>query len=191
MKFLFLPLFYWLVTLGGTALSAEQPLIYLIMAASSMGKTTQGEKLAATLKVPFYEPDDYHSEANKKKISAGLELTDDDRGPWLDRLKTEILDKNIAAGKRAVMACSALKKKYRERLGLPNPKIQLIYLKGSLQMALANNRKRKGHFAPEATVYHNFKVLEEPTPEEKAIVVDVSDDIDVTFNRMVKALDLP
>jgi len=168
--------------------SKEKPLVYLIMAVSSMGKTTQGEKLAAHLKVPFYEPDDFHSEGNKKKMAAGQALTDEDRFPWLDRIKNEVIDKHLKAGTRAVAGCSALKRSYRKRLGIPNPKIQLVYLKGTIEMALANNRKRVGHFASELTVRNNFKILEEPLTEENAIVVPVQEGVEETFQSMLKLL---
>ncbi len=182
---------------GGFSLAAEaggapqiRPLVYLIMAVSSMGKTTQGENLAKRLGVRFYEPDDFLGEANKKKIASGMALTDEDRWPWLDHLH-EIIEKHLREGKQAVMACSALKRIYRQRLGIPNPKVQLIYLKGTLEMALANNRKRKGHFAPEQTVRNNFAVLEEPLPEENALVVPIDPtNSDLTFERMVKGLGL-
>ncbi|MBI1859440.1 MAG: gluconokinase [Deltaproteobacteria bacterium] len=169
----------------------DAPLIYVIMAVSSLGKSTQGEKLAKQLGVPFYEPDEYHSESNRKKISAGQALTDEDRGPWLDRIRQEVIEKHLREGKGAVVACSALKRKYRQRLGLPHSRIQLVYLKGTLEMALANNRKRQGHFAPEATVSNNFAVLEEPSPDENAVVIEVESlGIEATFNRLVRALHL-
>ena len=179
------------LTFGTIAFGQTRPIVYFIMAVSSMGKTTQGEKLAALLKAPFYEPDDFHTDASKAKMAKGLALTDDDRWPWLDRLRTEVIDKHLKAGTVAVMACSALKREYRKRLGLRDPRIRLIYLKGTLEMALANNRKRKDHFAGEQTVRSNFKILEEPLPDENAVVVMVDPtNTQRTFEHMTDALAL-
>lgn len=193
MKSILLLCAWWPATIFGMCASVtanrSEPTIYVIMAISSMGKTTQGQMLAELLGIPFYEPDDFHSAENRRKITEGIPLTDEDRWPWLERMRAEVIEKHLSDGTGAVMANSALKRVYRERLGIPSPGVQLVYLKGSRETAILQNQSRGAHFAPMATVLNNLAILEEPTPEENVIVVDVDPrGPDHTFQRLMFAL---
>lgn len=169
--------------------TGHKPVVYVIMAISSMGKSTQGQKLAQYLGTPFYEPDDFHTPENRAKISSGIPLTDDERWPWLDRMRVEVIEKHLSEQTGAVMANSALRRIYRERLGIPRDGVQLIYLRGSKEMALSHNQSRAAHFAPAQTVLNNLAILEEPLPEENAVVVDVDPrGVEYTFHRILTAL---
>jgi carbohydrate kinase (thermoresistant glucokinase family) len=143
--------------------------IFYIMGVSGCGKSTIGRELARTLSLPFFDGDDYHPEENIAKMSEGLPLNDQDRKVWLEAL-------NNLAGKHqqngAVIACSALKKTYRDILNeniLPPP--VWVYLEGSYETILNRLQQRKGHFMPTALLKSQFDILEAP---EEAIKVSVT-----------------
>ena len=148
-------------------------MIIVLMGVSGSGKTTLGKKLAERLEFPFLEGDDFHSVANKTKMEAGIPLTDEDRLPWLQSLSQE-LKKIAAEGSRAVIACSALKKKYRDLLS-QGASVQWIYLKGRKDLIRRRIERRQGHFMKAELLESQFDVLEEPGD---AIVVDINLDSD-------------
>jgi gluconokinase len=143
-------------------------MILLVMGVAGSGKSTVGRLLAKRLGWVFLEADDFHSAANKEKMHHGVPLTDADRLPWLDAMHEE-LQSLRAAGKNVVLACSALKDKYRVRLtaGLD---VELVYLRGSKDVIAERLRQRSGHFAGEAILDDQFAVLEEP---RNALVVEI------------------
>lgn len=146
-------------------------MILLVMGVTGSGKSTIGRMLAERLAWVYLEADDFHSEANKEKMSRGVPLTDADRIPWLQAMHAE-LEALAAAGTSAVLACSALKKEYRQRLtsGLD---AKLIYLQGSRDLIADRLRRRTGHFAGEPILDDQFAVLEEP---QDALVVDITEE---------------
>ena len=143
------------------------------MGPAGSGKTTVGELLAAQLSWEFADGDDFHSAANKDKMSSGIPLTDGDRIPWLKSVR-EAMQQWEAQGRNVVLACSALKSSYRELLGIhPSAKdIKLVYLKGSYDLLLARLHSRKGHYMKEQMLVSQLADLEEPT---SAITIDVSE----------------
>jgi gluconokinase len=143
--------------------------IAIIMGATGAGKTTIGTMLAAQLHWQFADADTFHPPANIEKMSRGIPLNDADRVPWLEAMRKAILEW-IAAGKNVVLACSALKRAYRDVLR-PNPEAKLIYLKGNYQLFAERIRRRHGHFAGEQILAGQFADLEEP---EDAITVDAA-----------------
>lgn len=147
-------------------------MIVLLMGTAGSGKTRVGILLAKQLSWDFADGDDFHSPANKNKMSRGVGLTDEDRVPWLQSIR-DAMDQWLAERRSVVLACSALKRSYRERLGVDaNPKdIKLVYLKGSYDLLLERLRARKGHYATEGLLASQLADLEEPTD---AITVDVS-----------------
>lgn len=135
-------------------------MILLIMGVTAAGKTTVGRALAEQLHWRFADADDYHSAANIAKMRAGIPLTDEDRAPWLQSLRTAILQW-IAAGENAVLACSALKASYRDIL-LVSPEVKLVYLRITEQLAAARLARRRGHYMNPMLLRSQFQTLEEP-----------------------------
>jgi gluconokinase len=134
--------------------------IVIVMGVVGAGKTTVGSLLAQQLGWQFADADDYHSAENKEKIHRGIPLTDVDRDPWLRRLHQEIANW-IASGVSVVLACSALKRKYREELKV-GPEVKFVYLKGDAVLIDSRLRARKGHFADDKILASQLADLEEP-----------------------------
>ena len=139
------------------------------MGTTGAGKTTIGTLLAAQLNWQFADADTFHPLANIDKMSHGIPLNDADRAPWLEAMRKAILEW-IAAGKNVVLACSALKRDYRNELR-PSPKVKIIYLKGTYALFAERIRHRHGHFAGEGILAGQFADLEEP---DDAITVDAA-----------------
>jgi carbohydrate kinase (thermoresistant glucokinase family) len=144
-------------------------MILLVMGVAGVGKTTIASEIAKSKGWVFLDADDFHSAANREKMSKGIHLTDEDRIPWLDAIHAA-LEKSYAQGKDVVLACSALSAAYRQRL-IGGLLVKIVYLKGSRELIRERLRKRHGHFAGEAILDDQFAKLEEP---KDAIVVDVS-----------------
>jgi gluconokinase len=143
-------------------------MIVVVMGVTGSGKTTVGSLLAKRLRWEFADGDDFHSASNKEKMKHGIPLTDADRAPWLAVLHDQITQW-VAEKKNVVLACSALKKNYREQLWR-SPEVKFVYLKGSYELIDQRLLARKGHFADEHILASQFAVLEEPTD---AITVDI------------------
>jgi gluconokinase len=144
-------------------------MIVIVMGVVGAGKTTVGRLLAEQLHWQFADADDFHSQANIEKIRHGIPLTDDDRKPWLESLRAAILGW-IAEGRSVTLACSALKRSYRQQLDV-GPEIQFVYLRGTPQLIAERLRARAGHFAGEQILASQFADLEVP---EDAITVDIA-----------------
>jgi gluconokinase len=142
--------------------------VILLMGVSGSGKTTVGQLLASQLGWEFADGDDYHPAANVEKMRNGIPLTDADRAPWLETLRALIAGW-IAARKNAVLACSALKRAYRESLRV-GPEVQAVYLRGTPQLLRQRLHARVGHFMTERMLESQLAALEEP---EDSVVVDV------------------
>ena len=139
------------------------------MGPAGSGKTTVGELLAAQLKWEFADGDNFHSPANISKMSRGIPLHDEDRIPWLNSIR-EAMSQWEARGRNIVLACSALKRSYRELLQI-NSNVELVYLKGSYELLRERLRSRKGHYAGEQILAGQFADLEEPAD---AITIDAA-----------------
>jgi len=145
-------------------------MIIIVMGVVGAGKSTVGKLLASELGWEFADADDFHPQSNVEKIRHGIALTDEDRGPWLDRLR-EAITRWIAEGENVVLACSALKRAYRAKLSV-GPQVRFVYLKGSAALIAERLRARHGHFAGESILTSQMADLEEP---ENAIAVDIKD----------------
>src|SRR6266699_2522294 len=143
----------------------------LLIGVTRSGKTTIGSIQAQQLDWEFVDADSFHSPENVAKIRQGIALSDGDRAPWLRAIRDAIL-KWIAERKNVVLACSALKREYREEL-VVGPEVKVVYLKGSYELISSRLRARHGHFATEKLLASQFETLEEP---EDAVSVDVSRD---------------
>lgn len=140
------------------------------MGVAGCGKSSVGAALARHLDSDFIEGDDFHSAANIDKMSGGLPLDDDDRTPWLYRLAEELAARD-REGRSTVLACSALKKRYRRLLTEGLGEAQIIYLKGNAALFAERLGWREGHFMPPSLVASQCADLEEPTDEE-ALILD-------------------
>jgi len=148
------------------------PVVVIVMGVSGCGKTTVGRLLARKLGVPFYDADDFHPVSNREKMKNGIPLTDEDRWPWL-RILADTLGNAEQADGGAVLACSALKARYRDvlRNGTQSP-IRFIYLKGNRDLIFERMKARTNHFMPPALLDSQLAALEEP---DEAVVVDIAD----------------
>jgi carbohydrate kinase (thermoresistant glucokinase family) len=136
-------------------------MVYIIMGVSGSGKTTIGGLLAHKLALPFYDGDDFHSPGNISKMKEGVPLTDEDREGWLKTLADHIVQWQARGG--AVLACSALKEKYRAWLrSVPPTDIEWIFLKGSEELIKQRLSNRKAHFMNAGLLHSQFEILEEP-----------------------------
>jgi gluconokinase len=139
------------------------------MGVSGAGKTTIGQALARELGWRFIDADDHHPPANVAKMAAGTPLEDTDRWPWLDRLNSI-----LRAEQNAVLACSALKQRYRQRLAQGLEGVEWIYLKGDFDLIESRLRSRQHRYMPTTLLESQFAALE---PPPQAITVDVSNDV--------------
>lgn len=144
-------------------------MVVIAMGVVGSGKTTIGRLLAQQLGWQFADADDFHSSANIDRIRRGIPLCDEDRQPWLESLRSAIAGW-ILNRTNAVLACSALKEKYRQTLDV-GPEVRFVYLKGSASLIAKRLHAREGHFAGEQILASQIADLEEP---EQAIVVDIS-----------------
>ncbi|GAA3753591.1 gluconokinase [Microbacterium kribbense] len=153
---------------------SPMPLV-IVMGVSGSGKTTVGSGLAVRLGVPFIDGDDLHPQSNIDKMAAGHALTDDDRWPWLARIGQALTD---AEATGMVIACSALKRAYRDAIGAQEPRAVFIHLSASRDLIAQRLAERSGHFMPASLLDSQFAALEPLAREEPGAVVDVSGDID-------------
>ena len=142
----------------------------LVMGVSGSGKSTIGAKLAEALALPFGDADAFHPASNVQKMSAGIPLTDEDRWPWLDALGAWL----AAQTGGGIIACSALKRSYRDRLRAAVPGLRILHLSGQAGIITARQAAREGHFMPPSLMASQFATLEPPTPDEAALVLDIT-----------------
>lgn len=161
--------------------------VLIVMGVSGCGKTTLGAALAQQLGWPFAEGDAFHPPANIAKMSAGVPLTDEDRWPWLQAIAAWIGQRR-AAGQHGVVACSALRRAYRDVLRGGQADTGLIYLKGDAALIAARQQARPGHFMPASLMQSQFDTLEEPGADEQPITVSVADNPEAILRRVLSAI---
>jgi gluconokinase len=147
--------------------------IYVVMGVSGSGKTLIGSALARKLGVDFVDGDDFHPPENVRRMAAGIPLTDADRADWLAALASRIRQ-GRQAGAGLVVACSALKRSYRDVLREAAPDLQLVFLKGDQPMIAGRLGERRGHYMPASLLDSQFATLEEPSGDERAWTVDIT-----------------
>jgi gluconokinase len=146
------------------------------MGVSGCGKSTVGAALAEKLGCPFYDGDDYHPPENVAKMASGIPLNDADRYPWLAKLH-DMIGTHLERKETAVVACSALKKKYRRQLRKGNDGLRFVYLKGSFELVWLRMTARQGHYMKAEMLRSQFKSLEEPDGDED-LVIGIENDVD-------------
>jgi gluconokinase len=160
------------------------PRLVLVMGVSGSGKTTIGQALAQALAARFVDADDYHPASNIAKMRAGIPLDDQDRKPWLERLNA-LLRHSAARGEPVVLACSALRVRYREQLAQRVPSLSVVHLKGDFEMIAARLAARQRHYMPPSLLRSQFDTLE---PPREAIEVDIAADSHSIVRQLVKSL---
>lgn len=140
----------------------------VVMGVSGSGKTTVGRLIAQKLEMPFVDGDDLHSPANKQKMADGIPLQDADRMSWLNAI-AEVL----RGGPPTVLACSALKRKYRDTLRDAAPNLRLVYLSGSKALLAQRLAARSHEFMPPSLLESQLLTLEPPQADEKGLTLDI------------------
>lgn len=147
------------------------PLAVVVMGVCGSGKTLVGDRLAQALGARFIEGDEFHPPANVERMAAGIALADADRKGWLEALADE-LARAQAGGRRAVLACSALKRRYRDVLRRGAPGLHVLHLAGSREMLARRMATRQGHYMPASLLDSQLATLEVPGTDERAITLD-------------------
>ena len=163
-------------------------MIIIIFGVSGAGKTTVGELLARKLGWRFIEADDFHPAANIEKMRSGHSLTDKDRWPWLERLREQI-ERSLAARENAVLACSALKRAYRDRLRVSDG-VMFAFLRGDYALVEEQLRSRHGHFMDSTLLQSQFDDLEEPKPDEHVLTIELGHTPEEIVERIKTKLNL-
>ncbi|HKN26442.1 MAG TPA: gluconokinase [Roseiarcus sp.] len=159
----------------------------VVMGVSGAGKTTVGRLLAGRLGVEFIDGDDLHSPATRAKMAAGQALDDADRWPWLDRIAAALADP--AAPRGRVIACSALKRAYRDRLRAgAGAGLRFVYLEANPDLMRKRVAGRRGHYMPASLVDSQFAALEPPAREADVVTIAADADLDVAIPQLVAEL---
>ena len=159
----------------------------VIMGVSGSGKSTIGAALAERIGFAFEDGDAYHPEANVAKMHAGIPLTDEDRWPWLKAIAAAI-DRKAEAHTPVIIACSALKRAYRDILVHGRDDVRIVYLKGTQDVIAQRLSRRDHHFMPASLLDSQFATLEEPAPDERVITVSIDGTVDEIVAGIVERL---
>jgi gluconokinase len=168
---------------------SRMPCALVVMGVSGSGKSTIGEKLAQQLGWSYEDGDRFHPASNVAKMSAGQPLTDEDRRPWLQAIANEI-DRVCKAGEHGVIACSALKRPYRDVLVHGRKDVRIIYLRGTRDLIASRLALRKGHFMPPGLLASQFGTLEPPDASENPVTVSIDAPIEIIVDDIVRQLGL-
>jgi gluconokinase len=169
--------------------TGEAPCALVVMGVSGSGKSTIAEKLAERLAWRYEDGDRFHPASNVAKMSAGHPLTDEDRWPWLLAIANEI-DRVCMAGEHAVIACSALKRAYRDVLVHGRSDVRIVFLKGTQQLVAHRLAQRKNHFMPPGLLDSQFNTLEPPDAGENPITVSIDASVETIVDDIVRQLGL-
>jgi gluconokinase len=167
-----------------TSFSMPEPCAIILMGVAGSGKTAVGSRAAKRLGWLFLDADDFHPPANVEKMKRGIPLDDNDRAPWLERMNAE-LRRLVAEGRSVILACSALKDAYREKLRDQLPEARFVFLDVDRNTLLERLQKRQAHFFPKELLDSQLATLEQP---HDAFVVDANRPIDAVVDSIVQAV---
>lgn len=162
--------------------------VIVVMGVSGSGKTTVGALLAQRLGWPFVDSDAFHPPENVAKMRAGIALTDEDRRPWLDAIAAWI-DRARVSGEHGIVACSALKRHYRDRIIGERYDVRLVYLEGAYEVIARRMAERPHHYMPVSLLRSQFDALEPPALEEDPLVIAVDAPPGEIVERIVASLE--
>jgi gluconokinase len=165
----------------------KMPCALIVMGVSGSGKSTIADKLAERLRWSYEDGDKFHPASNVAKMSAGHPLTDEDRWPWLQAIADEI-DLICGAGQHAVIACSALKRAYRDILVHGRSDVRIVYLQGAQELIAKRLAARENHFMPPGLLDSQFKALEPPDPGENPVTVSIDAPVGVIVDDIIRKL---
>jgi gluconokinase len=167
--------------------TSEMPCALIVMGVSGSGKSTIGEKLAEQLGWKYEDGDSFHPASNVAKMRAGQPLTDEDRWPWLQAIASEI-DRLCEAGQHGVIACSALKRAYRDVLVHGRSDVRIVFLDGTQALIADRLARRKDHFMPPGLLDSQFKTLEPPAADENPVTVSIDASVETIVEDIVRQL---
>ncbi|PJG86104.1 gluconokinase [Conservatibacter flavescens] len=161
---------------------------FILMGVSSTGKTSVGTEVAYRLGIKLIDGDDLHPRANILKMGSGQPLNDDDRAPWLERIRDAAfsLEQKSEVG---IIVCSALKKKYRDLIREGNDHVKFIFLHGDFELVLERMKQRKGHYMKTDMLKSQFETLEYPQADEPDVIpVDIDGSFDDVVERCIQGI---
>nr|QIG93999.1 gluconokinase [Bradyrhizobium sp. 6(2017)] len=167
----------------------QNPCALVVMGVSGSGKSTIADRLAIRIGWRFEDGDSFHPPSNVAKMHSGQPLTDEDRWPWLRAIADEI-DRICGVRERAVIACSALKRAYRDILLHGRDDVRIVFLDGTQELIAARLAARKDHFMPPGLLASQFRTLEPPTPDERPITVAIDRSVEAIIEDIVSQLKL-
>jgi len=163
------------------------PCALVLMGVSGSGKSTVADRLAEKLSWIYEDGDRFHPASNVAKMRAGHPLTDEDRWPWLQAIADEI-DRACNAGQRLVIACSALKRAYRDVLVHGRNDVRIVFLNGTKELIASRLAQRRGHFMPAGLLDSQFKTLEPPGTDENPITVSIDASVESIVEDIMRQL---
>jgi gluconokinase len=167
----------------------ESPCALVVMGVSGSGKSTVADHLAIRIGWRYEDGDSFHPPSNVAKMHSGQPLNDEDRWPWLQAIAQEI-DRSCEVNERAVIACSALKRSYRDILVHGRDDVRIVFLDGTQELIAARLAARKGHFMPADLLTSQFGTLEPPTADERPITVAIDRSVEAIVEDIVSQLNL-
>ena len=159
----------------------------VVMGVSGCGKSTVAARLAERLGWDLAEADTFHCAANVEKMRSGIALTDEDRWPWLDAIAAWI-GAARAQDRPCIVACSALKRRYRERLAGGHHDVRFVYLQGDYETVAARLAGRSGHYMPLSLLQSQYEALQEPAQDEEALVLSVERPVEALVDEIAARL---
>lgn len=174
--------------MSGRRPAARPPVrVVIVMGVSGSGKTTVGIALARRLGWAFEDADAHHTPDNIEKMQAGIPLTDLDRQPWLTALAA-LVRRAVEADEPLVLACSALKRRYRTTLGAPGRAVRFVYLRVAADVVEHRLRHRIAHFMPASLLASQLQTFEEPAGEDNVVTVDAQHGVDAAVDEALREL---